>query len=109
MPRVTDFGPDRYPLRMRTRTIRLLRTPHGDEPGVFVITERKKTTHYVFGEIPCEIGGRGFIVHRLGLGSVYHVRIGDPRDCSCECLGFLSKGKCKHIHALLAIVGHGLI
>jgi hypothetical protein len=94
---------------MKTRTIRLVSSPDGDEPGVFAVTDGKKTTHYLFREIPCDIGGRGFVVHRIGLGPLYHVRVGDPRQCSCECLGFLSKGKCKHINGLLAIVGHGLV
>jgi hypothetical protein len=94
---------------MKTRTIRLMSSPRGDEPGVFAVTDDKKTTHYLFREIPCDIGGRGFVVHRVGLGPLYHVRVGEPRQCSCECLGFLSKGKCKHINGLLAIVGHGLV
>lgn len=95
--------------RKAPRTIRLLQAPAGDAPGVFCVAEGDKATHYAFGEIPCDIGGRGFVVHRLGLGSVYHVRIGRPVDCSCECMGYLSKGKCKHLLALQALVGHRLL
>lgn len=94
---------------VQTRTVRLLRNPRGDEPGLFEVVDGRKSSFYVFREIPCEIGGRGFVVHRMGLGPLYHVRIGSPRECSCECMGFLSKSKCKHITALLAITGHGLI
>ena len=94
---------------MKTRTIRLVRPLDGSHPGIFAVTDGKKSSYYTFREIPCEIGGRGFAVHRLGLGTLYHVRIGEPRQCSCECLGFLSKGRCKHINGLLAIAGHGLI
>src|SRR5687767_13944330 len=63
---------------VKTRTIRLLRSPSGDEPGLFCVIDRRKEAYYVFREIPCEIGGRGFEVHRLGLGQLYHVRIGEP-------------------------------
>ena len=51
----------------------------------------------------------GFAIHRLGLGQLYHVRIGRPEYCSCGCMGFLSKGKCKHVLGLLALAEHELI
>jgi hypothetical protein len=91
------------------RTIRLIRQPGPDGVGIFAITARRLATTYVFREIPCDIGGRGFAVHRLGLGNLYHVRIGTPRDCHCECLGYLRHGRCKHILGLTALVGHGLL
>jgi hypothetical protein len=93
---------------MITRTIRLVRPPTLDEPGVLCIVD-KKPAFYVFHEIPCEIGGRAFAMHRLGLGNLYHVRVGAREECSCECMGYLSKGRCKHIQGLLALTGHGLI
>ena len=55
-------------------------------------------------EIRCDIGGRGFAVHRLGLGHLYHVRVGRSHDCSCECKGFLYHGYCRHILGLLALI-----
>jgi hypothetical protein len=87
------------------RTVRLIRSPSLDGVGVFEVTERKKSSHYAFHEVPCEIGGRGFAVHRLGLGPLYHVRIGRPMECSCECLGFLRHDHCKHIEALQTLIG----
>ena len=98
---------------MKTRTIRLIRPPTPDDPGVLCIVDSTsrsdKSTFYVFQEIRCEIGGRAFAIHRLGIGPLYHVRVGAPADCSCECMGFLSKGKCKHVQGLLALTGHGLV
>ena len=91
------------------RHIRLLRAPSAIDPGLVALTANKKTTFYVFKEIPTEIGGRGFIMHRLGLGNVYHVRVGTPEQCSCECLGFYRHGKCKHVQGMAALVGHRLI
>ncbi len=92
-----------------TRFIRLLRAPTPDDVGVLAIHSERRSYFYVFREIACDIGGRGFAMHRLGLGPLYHVRVGASAECSCECLGFLSRGHCKHIRGLLALVGHRLI
>ncbi len=91
------------------RTIRLVRPPTQDGVGVLSITTGRTTQFYTFHEIPCSIGGRGFAVHRLGLGNLYHVRVGRRADCSCECLGFLAHGRCKHVLGLLALIKHGLL
>ncbi|MCI0680858.1 MAG: hypothetical protein L0Y71_02040 [Gemmataceae bacterium] len=91
------------------RFIRLLRAPTPTDVGLLAITTRGKTGFYVFKEIPSAIGGRGFEMHRLGLGTVYHVRVGKPEECACECIGFYRHGKCKHIQGLLALVGHAMI
>ncbi len=88
------------------RSIRLLRPPTAEEPGSFCITDGPASTFYTFQEIACDIGGRGFVVHRLGLGSLYHVRVGPELDCSCECLGYLRHGMCKHVLGLLALVNN---
>ncbi len=93
--------------RRRQRLIRLWRPPAADGVGVFSINDGKEEDFYAFGEIPCAIGGRGFAVHRLGLGDLYHVRIGTPADCSCECLGFLRHGHCRHVQGLLALLEQG--
>ncbi len=97
------------PSRRRPRLIRLWRPPTVDGVGVFSIEEKKETAFYAFSEIFCAIGGRGFAVHRLGLGDLYHVRIGTSEDCSCECLGFLRHGDGRHVVGLLALVEQGLL
>ena len=91
------------------RFIRLLRSPNALGVGLMSITKDRQTNYYVFKEIPCEIGGRAFALHRLGLGTVYHVRVGKPEECSCECMGFLYRNKCKHVLGLLALTGHDLL
>jgi hypothetical protein len=91
------------------RSICLMRSPARDGVGVFRISTGRVSVFYTFHEIPCEIGGRGFALHRLGLGQLYHVRIGRREDCSCECLGFLYRGRCRHILGLLALARHGKI
>ena len=91
------------------RSIRLIRSPDIDGIGVFRIAVGEDASFYTLHEIPCEIGGRGFAVHKLGLGELYHVRVGRRQDCSCECLGFLYRGKCRHILGLLALIRQGLL
>ncbi len=91
------------------QAIRLIRAPGADGVGVFCIRAGKHSTLYAFREIPCAIGGRGFAVHRLGLGELYHVRVGRSADCSCECLGFLAHGRCRHVDGLLALIRHGKV
>ena len=92
----------------RQQTVRLIRSP-GAEAGILCIREGAKMSFYAFAEIPCAIGGRGFAVHRLGLGPLYHVRIGSDLDCSCECLGYLRHGNCKHVRALMTLAEKNLI
>jgi SWIM zinc finger len=89
------------------RTIRLTHPPDTRGVGVFRITAAGRSHHYTFREIRCDIGGRGFVIHRLGLGPVFHVRVGRPVDCSCECLGFLYRSRCRHVLGLLALIRHG--
>ncbi len=91
------------------QTIRLVRLPSAAGAGILCITKDRRGQFYVFREIRCDIGGRGFAIHRLGLSTLYHVRVGRPAECSCECLGFLRHGRCKHIQGLSALMGHGLL
>jgi hypothetical protein len=94
-------------LKPKTRTVRIVRPPDANGVGVFCIEIDGKCQFYTFLEIRCEIGGRGFAVHRLGQGELYHVRVGVPEDTSCECMGFLRWGRCKHVASLAALIRKG--
>ena len=94
---------------MPPRVIRLVRPPDEAVVGIFAIATKKQTQFYVFKEIPCDIGGRAFEVHRLGLADLYYVRIGAPAETSCECMGFLRHGHCKHVQGLAALIGHHIV
>ena len=91
------------------RVIRLERPTTINGVGVFSVRVGGRMTYYTLHEIRCDIGGRGFEVHRLGLGELYHVRVGRAADCSCECLGFLRHGHCRHVLGLLALIKRGLL
>ena len=93
--------------RPRTRSIRLVRPPGDDGIAILCLTTGDEATFYTLCEIPCEIGGRGFALHRTGLGTLYHVRIGTPEECDCDCMGFLRHGHCKHVLGLLALLHAG--
>jgi len=86
------------------RVIRLLQSPTRHRFGIFSISVGPETAYYVFREIPCFIGGRGYIVYRLGRRRSYHVRVGRREDCSCECLGYLYHRRCRHISGLLTLI-----
>ena len=92
-----------------TRTVRLVYPPNASGIGAFCIAAGGAAQFYTFCELRCEIGGRGFAVHRLGQGELYHVRVGRPEDASCECLGFLRWDRCKHVAGLAALVRKGLL
>ena len=89
------------------RTISLVRPKDDHGVAVFRITADEWTTHYFAREIPCAIGGRAFAVRGVGLTDVFHVRVGGPADNSCECLGFLRHGRCRHVLGLLALIREG--
>jgi hypothetical protein len=91
------------------RTIRLVRPPGPDGVAVACVKMGKHTSFYTLREIPCEIGGRGFAMHRTGLGTLYHVRLGAPEESSCECLGYLRHGYCRHLLGIQALVQAGKV
>lgn len=91
----------------KTRTVRIARPRNADGVGMFCIEIDGKAQFYTFCEIRCEIGGRGFALHRSGQGDLYHVRVGAPEDTSCECMGFLRWSRCKHTAAIAALIRKG--
>ena len=98
---------ERMKRKRKERSIRLVRSPDTDGIGLACLTLSDESEFYTFREIPCEIGGRGFAMHRTGLGTLYHVRVGAPEECECECWGFLRWGYCKHVLGLLALMQAG--
>lgn len=94
------------------RSLRLLPT---EEAAVCVeITQprgqRRETSRYWIDAIPSD-WGRAFLVEKQGDGSQpneeYHVLIENAQDGSCECLGFLRWGHCKHLAAVRKLLELG--
>ena len=77
--------------------------------GMLCLTSRRKHAFYAFTEIPCSIGGRGFALQRLDKDQRYNVRVGKPEESSCECLGFLAHGHCKHIEGMRTLMEQAVI
>jgi len=91
------------------RTIRLLRRPKAARAGVFCVRYGHERAFYPFREIRCDIGGRGFAMMRWGTRRLYHVRVGVPGECSCECKGFLFRRRCRHVQGLLVLIRRGKV
>ena len=83
-------------------------------PGILRLSIGKETTIYAANPLPADFG-LGFTLTKQeaergpdGLtikdGATYHVNL-DPNTGrhSCECLGHLHHGRCKHVSALLAL------
>lgn len=81
----------------------VVRTP--DRAGLSVVKIQGRL--YLVADVPCEVGGRGFSVSRIGSGFVYHVRVGSETEC--ECIGFLRWGRCKHSAGLAHLIRQKLI
>ena len=90
------------------RFIRIEVRPEPDALGIVRITVGKEHADYFLTEIPADFG-RGFKVEKIGLHVTepgYHVNI-DGEKRSCECKGFLHRGKCRHADGLAAPIARG--
>src|SRR4051794_39463368 len=85
--------PSRPRPKLRQRSLAVLEPASPETGGWFAVrvTEGRKTDIYLVLPIPCDIGGDAFRVEKLDADlntiATYHVRIGEPRQCSCECRG----------------------
>lgn len=86
------------------RFIRILVPATTKEPGLLRISVGKKSSVYWFRPIPCDLEGRGFELRKFHSPVVYHVRVGQPRECDCDCLGFMHHRHCKHVEGLRSIL-----
>lgn len=93
------------------KAITLIHQPQGrGMPGVFRFRADEQYTYYLFREISCDIGGRGWEVWRFTASEPYHVRTGYVGSClGCSCTGFAQNGLCRHVLALQNLVHQGLV
>jgi hypothetical protein len=78
-----------------------------DGGGILTLTVGKLTTDYLCTPLAADYG-TAFRLEKFASqgGEVYDVNL-DPEHgrCSCDCLGMLRWGHCKHIDSLLALTG----
>lgn len=79
--------------------------------GVLTLTGRRTHCRYAVEEFPAD-RGRGFMLFKLDAGSDkteerYGVCVGPRGTSLCECRGFISQGRCKHIAGLAALIDAG--
>ncbi len=88
------------------RTLTVLRRPLGDRPGRVRISVRRGSRdllcEYDFAHRAAE-GGTHFRLKKDD-GSVYDVLLAG-RERSCDCMGFLRHGHCKHIPCCFTLAG----
>jgi hypothetical protein len=84
----------------------------GGQNGVLRVTERRGrrvlVDEYFLDLVPSDLGP-AYLVEKRDYGTDdghrYHVLLGERP--SCECLGFLHYGHCRHVLALAALVAAG--
>lgn len=88
-------------------------TPTAPARGTVIVCQKNNIAEYAVEEFRAD-GGRGFRFTKPS-GESYAVFIADERTAdagfafdSCECLGFLRHGHCKHHDAARAIADRGL-
>jgi hypothetical protein len=97
----------RKPRTKPQRHIRLCVKPCDGAPGVVRITVDTQSDDYFLTPLATDFG-KGFLVEKIGHEESYHVNVNGERS-SCECLGFLKHGNCKHRDGLAALVAAGRV
>lgn len=87
------------------RSVALHIRPDGAAPGAIELTVGKQSGGYLMTEIGSDFG-RAFAVEKAEDGTVYHVLL-DGAESSCECMGHLRHGHCKHVSGLSALIDAG--
>jgi hypothetical protein len=96
------------------RSLRLGAPVNGVRALLLVV--RGKRCGYYVSELPCGIGGRAFRLEPFASEMVegsdrpcsYDVRVAG-RDSSCECMGWLRWGHCKHVDSLATLAEGGAL
>jgi hypothetical protein len=81
--------------------------------GALTITGKRCHCRYRVEGFPAD-HGRGFMLFKIDAGTDrteerYACLVGSHGTNLCECRGFLATGSCKHLAALLALVGAGRV
>jgi hypothetical protein len=92
------------------RHVAVVKKSEGGEAGVLRVKAGRRLTYYLYREIPCDVGGRGWEVWRLTASEPYNCRTGDrASEICCDCIGFEARGLCRHVLALMALHFRGAL
>src|SRR5262245_15345417 len=88
----------------RSVRVRLALPEAGLGFGVLSLRVGKAVSDYFVNRLPCA-WGEGFRLEKFSDqgGEVYELALASYGRHSCECLGFLRPGHCKHVEGLLAL------
>lgn len=88
------------------RSAKLLRKPDAKGRwGCFRVRQGDRSWLYLFREIDCDIGGRGWEIRRLAAGFSYFTRTGHTGNMiGCDCIGYEARGLCRHVLAMTALI-----
>src|SRR4051794_22312523 len=107
----------RKPRPQPARSIRWLTNPltAGRPYGAVEIVRGGNVAFYYLHELPAA-DGRGFELEKINLlvpleeRERYHVFLsGNGQGSTCECLGFLHCGRCKHLDGIAALAAKGVL
>jgi hypothetical protein len=106
MSTLTATRPARKPRSKPARSICWLSRPTAERIGSLQITTGPMTVGYWCRRLPSDFGSAFELTNWLN-DETYAVCIDNQTGHhSCECLGFLRHGHCKHVSGLLALTGH---
>jgi hypothetical protein len=85
-------------------SVRLILAPTVHKAGVVRIAMGCKCADYFLRLVPAD-WGRGFRLQEMGPASAedYHVNL-DGEQSTCDCMGHLRWGHCKHVEGLLVLL-----
>src|SRR5262249_6051215 len=98
------------PAELPQRFARLDDRPTVDEPALLTLHVAGNETDYWLSLVPSDFG-EAFKLEKLiptndgpaERGEVYHVLLENEFNHTCECLGFLRWGHCKHLDSIKAL------
>lgn len=77
--------------------------------GALTISGKRGHCEYRLSEFRTDFDGRAFELTKADRSATYSVFVGRAGGSLCECLGFQSSGRCKHIAACETLVRGGQI
>lgn len=94
---------------IKQRKVTVVARPTGNSPGLVRVAEGKVIDEYEYAEVPSDFE-RAFVVRKVKgkvNEKVYHVNMGEAA-ATCDCLGHVHWGYCRHVAFLQAMIREGV-